>query len=110
MILSSFLFFLQTNAQIPFFGGCPSATAENDFDIKGYLGIWYEISAYPAIFSIATSCTQAEYLLLPNNSIQVNNTALQFGHYTNIIGNAIQPELAVGELIVNFPSTGQPSK
>lgn len=107
-ILASFLC-LQTSAQVPFLGRCPSTTAVTDFNLTEYLGLWYEIRSYPAIFQFGSACTQADYSLNPNGTVQVNNTALQLGRVINIVGHAVLAEPGVGKLIVNFPSTGGPS-
>lgn len=109
VLIASFLC-IQTSAQVPFFGRCPTTNAVRNFNLTEYLGLWYEIRSYPAIFQIGGACTQAEYALNPNGTVQVNNTSLQFARVINIVGNAVLAEPGVGKLIVNFPSTGGPGK
>lgn len=105
-ILFSFSRF-HASAQVIFKGGCPKTSAVTDLDVKRFIGLWYEIKSYPAIFQIGSTCTQAEYSLNPNNTVQVINKAVQFGKPVTIRGNAAIAE--PGKLIVNFPSTGAPS-
>lgn len=109
-IIAAFLCIQQVSAQVPGFGRCPRTAAITNFNVQRYLGLWYEIRSYPAIFQAFGACTQAEYSMLPNNTVLVNNTMLQFSRPNNIVGNAQLPEPLVGELIVNFPSTGGPGE
>lgn len=100
---------IQTSAQTPFIGSCPSIEPVSNFNLSRYLGKWYEIRSYPAFFSIGSSCTQAEYSLFSNGSVQVNNSAVGiFGNKINIVGNAVLNNPDKGWLTVNFPSTGGP--
>jgi apolipoprotein D and lipocalin family protein len=102
VILSAFLN-LEISGQVPFFGRCPSTTPQANFDLNRYLGRWFEIRSYPAIFQLGGACTQARYSLLPNSSVLVQNSMIRFGRAESIEGNAVQVE--PGKLIVNFPST-----
>lgn len=95
-------------AQVPGFGRCPQTSAVRNFNVGAFLGRWFEIRSYPAIFQLGASCTEANYALFPNGTVSVINKAVRLGRPFSIEGNAVLAEPGVGKLIVNFPSTGGP--
>jgi apolipoprotein D and lipocalin family protein len=98
----------QVSSQVPSFGRCPRTTVVNNFDVPRYLGQWFEIKSYPAIFQIGGTCTEANYGLNPNGTVSVVNKMVRFGRPTSIEGHAVLVEEGQGKLIVNFPQN--PSK
>lgn len=98
----------EVSAQVPFLGACPATTAVTDFDLNKYLGMWYEIRSFPAIFQLGATCVQAKYSLNSNGTVEVDNRGLQHGKPIKILGNAELVTPGIGKLIVNFPSTGAP--
>jgi apolipoprotein D and lipocalin family protein len=47
--------------------------AVDNFDLKKYLGKWYEIASYPQIFQKGCHCTTAEYTLSEKGYVIVEN-------------------------------------
>jgi apolipoprotein D and lipocalin family protein len=91
-----------TFAQVPGFGACPTTSVVQNFDVNRYLGKWYEIKSFFAIFQIAARCVEAEYGLNPNGTVSVLNKAIRFSRPIEILGNAELPDPNVGKLIVKF--------
>jgi lipocalin len=59
------------------------------FDIKKYLGIWYELIHYRSWFQMDYNYnTQAEYILSNTGNIIVHNTTIKNGKETEIYGIA----------------------
>ncbi|EDK97749.1 apolipoprotein D [Mus musculus] len=56
-------------------GKCPSPPVQENFDVKKYLGRWYEIEKIPASFEKG-NCIQANYSLMENGNIEVLNKEL----------------------------------
>jgi len=66
-------------------------TVEN-FDIKKYMGVWYEIARYENIFERGLVDVKARYSLLPDNTVKVENSCMnRHGKEKKIFGTAIQP-------------------
>jgi apolipoprotein D and lipocalin family protein len=101
VILSTF-YNLESSGQVAFWGRCPPTTPQANFDLNKYLGRWYEIRSYPAIFQFGGECVTADYSLNPNNTVKVVNRQIRFGLVDVIEGNAVP--LSPGKLVVSFPS------
>ncbi len=66
-------------------------TVEN-FDIKKYMGKWYEIARYDNIFERGLTDVTARYTLLPDNTVKVENRGKSpSGKTKSIYGTAFQP-------------------
>lgn len=52
------------------------AELQDDFDIKRYLGTWYEIAKTPNFFEVGCSSAKARYELINSSTISVVNTCL----------------------------------
>jgi len=89
-------------------GRCPVVPVKDGFDATKYVGAWYEIRSYFAIFELGVNCSLANYTLLPNNRIRVNNSGTVFNHnhtrvMTNATGVAFAPNPAIpAKLVVMF--------
>eukprot|EP00808_Paulinella_micropora_P017870 g8163.t1 len=47
----------------------------SEFDLASYLGKWYQIADYPQFYEfLCRTCTQANYALKPDGTVQVWNT------------------------------------
>lgn len=46
------------------------------FDARRYLGVWYQVAAIPALFSIGCQRSKAEYALRSDGIILVSNTCV----------------------------------
>lgn len=95
------------SAQIPALGNCPDVEYMTNFDVGKYMGVWYEIEKYFAIFEFGGKCVQANYTLNSNNTVKVVNRQISYitGVATSIEGIA-RSEGAPNEskLLVTFPS------
>jgi len=91
---------------------CPTVSGVANFDANQYTGEWFQLSSLPFIFvSSADRCILANYTLLPNGNIGVDNSGIN--HWTGVRSGA-EGEAALidgntkGELNVQFyvsPST-----
>ncbi|ROT67942.1 Apolipoprotein D [Penaeus vannamei] len=83
--------FSVTSSQELFFGSCPQQAVVQNFDLNSYLGKWYEIEKYFAIFELGGKCITAEYSLLPSGNIKVVNSQANAvtGKATSIEGQAV---------------------
>ena len=63
-----------------------------DFDLKRYLGKWYEIARIENEFSPKMDKVVAHYNLNDNSSIQVINSGYIGGNFRQIVGHAITTE------------------
>lgn len=107
-ILVALLFaFIAQNieAQVPGFGRCPQTTVVQNFDVPRYLGRWFEIRSYPAIFQLGGTCTEANYGLGPDGVVTVLNKSIRLGRPISVEGTATLAAPGVGKLIVNFPQS-----
>jgi lipocalin len=72
------------------------------FDIKKYMGTWYELGHYPTFFQSSDFYnTKAEYTLMKNGTVKVVNSALSNGEEISSTGSATQ--VAPGKFKVGFP-------
>lgn len=100
----------QVFSQVPGLGRCPQITVVQNFNVQRYLGRWFEIRSYPAIFQVGASCTEANYGLNPNGTVSVLNKAVRLGRPFSIEGTATLVEPGQGILIVNFPQNSSKQK
>ncbi|XP_037954801.1 apolipoprotein D-like [Teleopsis dalmanni] len=72
------------NAQISGKGACPTnIQVMENFDLKQYLGIWFEQFKFPYFAELGGKCITANYTLNDNGEVNVINT--QINKYTGII-------------------------
>ncbi|XP_052238582.1 apolipoprotein D-like [Dreissena polymorpha] len=76
--------------QVTDFGCCPNVKVQENFDIKRYMGRWFEERKFYAEFQAGVTCSFAEYTLQGDGTVKVNNTGYRemTGNYTSIIGQA----------------------
>ncbi|KAH1023344.1 apolipoprotein D [Dendroctonus ponderosae] len=60
--------------QVVSFGQCPNVTAMDNFEADKYMGKWYELERYFAVFEFGGECVTATYTLNENETITVMNT------------------------------------
>jgi lipocalin len=74
------------------------------FDLKKYLGTWYELMHYPSFFQRNDNYnTKAEYMLMPDNTIKVHNSTITQGKLFESFGIARQ--ICGKNLRVDFSQT-----
>ncbi|XP_026478685.1 apolipoprotein D-like [Ctenocephalides felis] len=111
VIFSIFVFFiLRVRTQVPSFGECPDVQVVQDFKVDEYLGKWYEIEKYFAIFELGGKCISAVYGKHPNDTdaITVVNKQINqiFGTSSQVEGYAKfeDPSSTEAKLTVTFTS------
>ena len=77
--------------------------AVDNFEIRKYLGKWYEIARIPHFFERSMDHVTAEYFQDENQRIHVMNRGLKHGTVQSIRGY-VKPknDLKTGELLVSF--------
>lgn len=69
----------------------------SDFDISTYLGVWYQVAGYVAVFDAACKCITANYTLNDDGTVGVVNTCQSLGLPVSISGYASASDAAYGE-------------
>jgi lipocalin len=92
--------------------GPPATTTVAAVDVERYLGTWYELGSVKQFFSFGLVNTQADYSLLPDGSIRVENSGNYFtadGPESRIVGSAVPVDTSNARLNVSFfgPATNQ---
>ena len=80
-------------------------TTVDSVDVQRYLGTWYELGSVKQFFSVGLVNTTAEYSLLPDGSIRVENSGNYFapdGPESRIVGTAIPVDATNARLNVSF--------
>jgi apolipoprotein D and lipocalin family protein len=74
-----------------------------EVDLKKYIGVWYEIAAFPQSFEKGCRCTTAEYQLTGKNYVKVINKCQKPGKFSKAEGKAfIVPNSGNAKLKVQF--------
>jgi len=93
-------------AQVTGFGACPKVPVQTTLDRQRYLGLWYEIERFPAIFE-GDNCGTANYTVNAAGNIGVENRYIEDGVMHNAMGEAKQNDPSQpGLLAVSFSNTG----
>ena len=71
-------------------------SVRNDFNVRQYLGVWYEIERYEQIFQLDADCVTAQYTANADGSVRVINRARNLANGTNIE--------AFGTAVLSFPN------
>ena len=101
------------SAFFPFLGLCigtgctgPGASgvpAVKNFDVKSYMGEWYEIARLPNSFQKGMTRVKASYTLNPDGTVKVVNSGMKEGEKRSITGKAwLAGAKDEGELRVRF--------
>ena len=80
-----------------------NTTTITSLDVERYMGHWYELARYDHSFERNMEYCQAQYTLLPNGKIRVENSGVNSknGKHKNAIGKAKMGD-APGQLKVSF--------
>jgi len=108
---------ISTKADLPtviWGSSCPDVSGMPNFDATNYTGRWFQLSSLPYIFiSSVDSCVWANYTLLSNGNIGVENSAINWwtGIRFAVIGEAAPITNTPGVFNVEFSmqpsSTGE---
>jgi lipocalin len=92
------------SGQVTGVGPCPNVQGVQNFDVKKYMGLWYEFKKYPNFFSLGSKCITATYDLKKDGTVSVFNQQVKNGAEDKILGVARLLSPGVGELGVSFPT------
>ncbi|XP_034469754.1 apolipoprotein Da, duplicate 1 [Hippoglossus hippoglossus] len=92
MKLSSALAFVLvlplTWAQVPHWGPCPEPSVQTAFNLKQFMGRWFEIAKLPAQFEKGR-CIETNFTMRTDNSIRVVSSEILKGELRKIEGNGV---------------------
>jgi lipocalin len=74
-------------------------------DLSRYLGTWYEVGSVKQFFSVGLVNTTAQYSLLPDGTVRVENSGNYFapdGFESRIVGSAVPVDATNARLNVSF--------
>ena len=71
-------------------------SVRNAFNVRQYLGVWYEIERYEQVFQVDADCVTAQYTANADGSVRVINRARNLQNGTNFE--------AFGNAVVSFPN------
>ena len=83
----------------------PVTTTVPSVDVARYLGTWYEVGSVKQFFSAGLVNTTANYSLLPDGNIRVENSGNYFapdGPESRILGSAVPVDSSNARLNVSF--------
>ncbi|XP_076109224.1 apolipoprotein D-like [Mytilus galloprovincialis] len=83
---------LATTAQVVRPGGCPKTVTQTTLDLQQYLGNWYEIYKFWAIFEVGQKCVGANYQMKNDSHIRVDNSGIRSGSKVEAIGDLYMPD------------------
>ncbi|KAF2832493.1 Calycin-like protein [Ophiobolus disseminans] len=89
-------------------GSCYYPVPDASFDLKAYLGTWYQVAGTPFGPTAGARCVTANYSLNDNGTVKVVNTATQGTFSIDIVGTATPVDSAYGAggaFVVSFPGT-----
>lgn len=71
-------------------------TVKSGFNVRQYLGVWFEVQRYEQAFQVNADCVTAQYSLNADGSVRVLNRAQVLSNGTNID--------AAGTAFLTFPN------
>lgn len=69
----------------------------SSFDLGSYLGTWYQVAGYEAVFTAGCKCVTASYALNDDGTVGVTNQCEALGLPVSITGSAAPVDRAYGE-------------
>lgn len=78
----------QTWAQTPHWGPCPEPAVQPAFNLKQFMGRWFEIARLPAQFEHGR-CIETNFTLKPDGSIRLISSEIDRGELRRIVGTGV---------------------
>lgn len=101
--MENILFWLVPVLLLPGCAADKSIPAVENFNLKQYMGIWYEVARLPNHFERGMTDVSAEYILMPDGEVKVINRGIKNDQKKSISGTARRRNKAApGELEVSF--------
>ncbi|ROV91843.1 hypothetical protein VMCG_09207 [Cytospora schulzeri] len=79
-------------------GLCFYPQSDSTFNLTSYLGRWYQVAGYVAIFDAGCKCITADYTLNSDGTVGVKNECQELGLPITISGTATTADAAYGEV------------
>merc|ERR1711860_138931 len=79
-------------AQVVRPGGCPKTTTQAKLDVQQYMGDWYEIYKFWSFFEVGQKCMKANYKLMDNGHVRVDNSGIRNGKPVQALGDLYMPD------------------
>lgn len=68
----------------------PPLETPEDLQMERYMGTWYSVASFPKFFELGCRCSQAQYSLNTDGTVDVVNSCLRFGELDSYEGTARQ--------------------
>nr|WBW70119.1 venom protein [Lampona murina] len=98
----SLLLFNYASAQLPLLGKCPSPAVQENFDMKKFEGMWYEIQRTVSFLQLGSQCTSAN----------ISDSGYEDGSY-QFVNEGRSPLIKIkksARLILTVPDEKEPAK
>ncbi|XP_049454582.1 apolipoprotein Da, duplicate 1 [Epinephelus fuscoguttatus] len=79
-------------AQVPHWGPCPEPAVQPAFNLRQFMGRWFEIAKLPAQFEKGR-CIETNFTLTTDNSIRVVSSEILQGELRKIVGTGVIEDL-----------------
>lgn len=79
-------------AQVPHWGPCPEPTVQPGFNLKQFMGRWFEIARLPAQFEKGR-CIETNFTMKPDSSIRVVSSEILKGEIKKIEGTGVTEDM-----------------
>ncbi|XP_020784894.1 apolipoprotein Da, duplicate 1 [Boleophthalmus pectinirostris] len=79
-------------AQVPHWGPCPEPTVQQGFNLKQFLGRWFEIARLPAQFEKGR-CIETNFTMKSDSSIRVVSSEIYKGEIKKIEGTGVTEDM-----------------
>ncbi|KAM4605683.1 apolipoprotein Da, duplicate 1 [Polymixia lowei] len=80
------------SAQVPHWGPCPEPSVQAAFNIKQFMGRWFEIAKLPAQFEKGR-CIETNFTMKPDNTIRVVSSEILKGELRRIEGTGVTEDI-----------------
>ncbi|KAL2097197.1 hypothetical protein ACEWY4_006404 [Coilia grayii] len=80
------------SAQVPHWGACPEPPVQANFNMKKFLGRWYEVAKLPAQFEKGR-CIESNFTMKADGSVRVVSSEILKGELRTIEGNAVVQDM-----------------
>ncbi|XP_060776885.1 apolipoprotein Da, duplicate 1 [Neoarius graeffei] len=76
------------NAQVPHWGACPEPSTQRGFNLRRFMGRWFEVAKLPAQFEKG-KCIETNFTLVSDGSALIQSSEILNGEVRRIEGTAV---------------------
>ncbi|XP_060729307.1 apolipoprotein Da, duplicate 1 [Tachysurus vachellii] len=87
-VLSLVTVLFVVEAQVPHWGSCPEPSTQPAFNLKQFMGRWFEVAKLPAQFEKGR-CIETNFTLMTDTSARVQSSEILKGEVRRIEGTAV---------------------